>query len=51
MNALEVCKVEAESKLKDHEEIQSLRENEIEYALTFMENVNRQWSDADFEMK
>lgn len=51
VDALEIRKLDTEAKLRDLEDIQSLRENEIEYAITFMEMVDRQWVDADFDLK
>jgi len=37
--------------LLDLEEEQNFRESDIEYAINFMENVGRQWADADFDMQ
>jgi site-specific DNA recombinase len=51
VDSLEIRKIEATDKLKDMEEVQSLRESEIEYAITFMERVDRLWSDADFDLQ
>ena len=51
VDALEVRKFETTDKLKEMEEVQSLRENEIEYAITFMEQVDKQWSDAGFDLQ
>lgn len=50
-DALDVRKAEAMDKLLDLEEEQNFRESDIEYAINFMENVDKQWADADFDMQ
>ena len=51
VDALEIRKMDAEARLRDTEGVQALRENQIEYAITFMDQVDKQWADADFELQ
>jgi hypothetical protein len=51
IDALDIRKLDAEASLEDAQGAQALRENEIEYAINFMENVDKQWSDASFDLQ
>ncbi len=51
VDALDIRKLDAEASLEDAESVQALRENEIEYAINFMDQVDKQWSDASFDLQ
>ena len=51
IDALDIRKLDAETSLADAENTQSLRENEIEYAINFMDQVDKQWADASFDLQ
>ena len=51
IDALDIRKLAAEAQLEDAEGVQALRENEIEYAINFMDQVDKQWADASFDLQ
>ncbi len=51
IDSLDIRKLDATEKLKDLEAGQALRETDIEYAINFMESVDKQWADASFELQ
>ncbi len=51
MDALENQKLDLSLKLREAEQQQSFREADIEYALNFMEFVDKQWEDATFDVR
>ena len=51
IDSLEHQKLEANIKLKEVEQLQSLREADIDHAINFMERVDMQWADADFDSR
>jgi hypothetical protein len=51
MDSLENQKLELSFKLKEVEQQQSFREADIQHAINLMEYVDRQWTDANFDIK
>ena len=51
VDALDIRKLDAEARLEDAESVQALRENEIEYAINFIDQVDKQWADASFDLQ
>lgn len=51
INELDTEKLELTTQVAELEERQSISENSIDYALNFMGNIAKQWSDAPFELR
>lgn len=51
VDALDKKKMKTTLELNELEQQQTLREADIEYALNFMENLDKLWHDAGFDMK
>lgn len=51
VDSLENRKLDITFKLEEAEQEQNFRESDIEYAINFMEVVDKQWADADFELQ
>lgn len=51
IDSLDIRKLEAEAKLEVAQSAQALRENEIEYAINFMDRVDKQWADSSFDLQ
>ena len=51
IDALDIRKLEATAKLHDLEQQQSIRETDIEQAINFMEEVDKQWEASDFDLR
>lgn len=51
IDSLEIRKLETDGLLRDLEKQQAIREADIDHAINFMEEVDRQWDDADFDLR
>lgn len=51
IDSLDIRKLEADAKLSDLERQQAIREADIDHAANFMEEVDRQWDNANFDLR
>jgi site-specific DNA recombinase len=51
IDALDIQKLEVDSRLSEFERQQAIREADIDHATNFMEELDRQWDDADFDLR
>ena len=51
VKSLDIRKLTAEVKLEEAENVQALREDDIDYAINFMDQVDKLWADASFDLQ